>query len=169
MSDPDWLVKARSEGAILNETKVNRKVLWEGTHDVAPSAESFTFKAAGQPQTYRLDCPGLVVVSEANQRCHWAVRKKRFADQAEMLLYCLAVTRMGTQPKPRPPMTITMTRLGGKGLDSDNLAGAFKAVRDTLCRWLSLDDGDKRLRFLYKQKPGKMEPGIRIDIRERRK
>ncbi len=155
MSDPDWLVKARSEGRIK-----------EGPTPKLPPVQQHEFRKGGL-EVCRLDCPGLIVVSEANQRCHWAVRKKRFAAQAEMLLYCLAVTRMATQPKPRPPMTITMTRLGGKGLDSDNLAGAFKAVRDALCRWLSLDDGDKRLRFLYKQKPGKMEPGIRIDIKER--
>jgi len=36
-------------------------------------------------------------------------------------------------------------------MDSDNLAGAFKGIRDQLARELKVDDGDPQIEFRYKQ------------------
>ena len=58
---------------------------------------------------------------------------------------------------------ITLTRLGGRGLDDDNLANAGKAVRDGVADWLGIDDGDKRLTWTYTQEPGG-PIGVRIRI-----
>ena len=55
---------------------------------------------------------------------------------------------------PEPPLTITLTRIGPRTLDDDNLAGGFKHVRDGVADWLGIDDGDKRLTWRYEQRKG---------------
>lgn len=50
--------------------------------------------------------------------------------------------------------TIHLTRLGGRGLDDDNLGSAFKHVRDGVADWLGYDDGDKLLKWDCFQTPG---------------
>jgi hypothetical protein len=57
------------------------------------------------------------------------------------------------QPKPPQgiPLTITLTRYSSGTLDSDNLAGAFKACRDGVADYLGIDDGDPSLTWAYAQ------------------
>ena len=53
------------------------------------------------------------------------------------------------------PATIKLTRLGQQKLDSDNLAGAMKAVRDGIADYFGVDDGDKRYTWVYSQQIAK--------------
>ena len=53
---------------------------------------------------------------------------------------------------PAPPMTIVLTRIGPKTLDTDNLAGGFKAARDGVADWLGVDDGHPGLDWQYAQR-----------------
>lgn len=94
------------------------------------------------------------LVSEANEREHWRVRKKRAkAHRAE------AKRALGTDIKgPPPPYLITITRIGPKTLDTDNLAGSAKHVRDGVADWLGIDDGDPRLTWKYAQRSA--GPGV---------
>lgn len=107
------------------------------------------------------------IVSEANQRCHWAVRRKRFAGQADAVQLAFAAH---CRPNVRralygSPCAITLTRIGPRRLDSDNAIGGFKSVRDTIARLLGIDDGDERLTWTYTQEKGKpKEYGIRVRI-----
>ena len=39
-------------------------------------------------------------------------------------------------------------------LDTDNLAGGFKAVRDGIADWLGINDGDKAITWNYTQERG---------------
>ena len=39
-------------------------------------------------------------------------------------------------------------------LDDDNLASGFKSTRDGVADWLGIDDGSKRLTWVYKQVKG---------------
>lgn len=103
------------------------------------------------------------IESEMNARCHWSVRRRRFDDQKALVAY--------SWPKPRyrdygdGPLTITLTRIGPRRLDSDNLASGFKAVRDEIARTLGIDDGDKRLTWRYEQERGKAKQyAIRVSI-----
>ena len=98
------------------------------------------------------------VVSEANARCHWAARKRRFDDQAYAVRMCWPGCNQ------RGPMVVTLTKLGGKKLDTDNLAGSMKAIRDQIAALLGIDDGDDRLTWQYGQSPGG-EVGVRVEIR----
>jgi hypothetical protein len=47
-------------------------------------------------------------------------------------------------------------------MDSDNLAGAFKALRDAVAALLDVDDGTDRIRWHYRQKPGPHAVAVRI-------
>lgn len=89
-------------------------------------------------------------VSEANQREHWgkkAVRAKRQRFATATLLFS------AFRAAPRPPDSITLTRIAPRSLDSDNLAGSFKAVRDGIQDWCGVNDRD--LVFVYAQRKGK--------------
>lgn len=52
------------------------------------------------------------------------------------------------------PLDITLTRVASRPLDTDNLASAFKAVRDGVADWLGIDDGSSALRWHYAQRKG---------------
>lgn len=91
------------------------------------------------------------IVSEANSREHWrkaAKRKKEHRNAARIALG-------GNLEIMNPPCTITLTRIGPRKLDDDNLASGFKAFRDGIADWLGIDDGDKRLTWRYAQRKGK--------------
>ncbi len=109
-------------------------------------------------------------VSEANTRCHWAVRAKRAKEHKHMAaVYTGLTARKGTPtylPGPKSQFIIRLTRIGRK-MDSDNLAGSMKAVRDGIAYWLDIDDGDDRITWRYDQvKPGKDKLGVIVTLQE---
>jgi hypothetical protein len=66
---------------------------------------------------------------------------------------------------PSPPLTITITRIGPRELDTDNLAGSAKHCRDGVADWLGVNDRSKELQWLYAQeKTGKGQYGVKIHI-----
>ena len=99
-------------------------------------------------------------VSEMNRRDHWRVRHRRLKSHREAA-YLL------TRPQPLP-CVVTLTRVGGKPLDTDNLAGALKGVRDGVADRLGVDDADPRVEWRYAQAPkprGRVSPmGVMIEI-----
>jgi hypothetical protein len=100
------------------------------------------------------------VVSEANARCHWAARRRRFQAQAAAVDAALLPLRglvefAAGAVAAGGRAAVTLTRLGGQAMDDDNLRGAFKGVRDHLARnYLGVDDGDPRVAWEYGQQPG---------------
>lgn len=104
-------------------------------------------------------------VSEANMREYWHAKAKRAKTQR--LFARLAVqsemNRTGLHSVQPGGTSITLTRIGKRMLDCDNLARALKAVRDGVADALGIDDGDKRLVWVYGQEVGK-EYGVRIEI-----
>lgn len=111
-------------------------------------------KAQTLPVTFALNCQ---VKSEANQRGHWAVKHRRFKAQAEILAI---VWRASIHGSLLLPLRVTFTHLGRR-MDSDNLAGAFKACRDQAAKLLGVDDGDPRVEWRYEQASGK---GVLVKI-----
>jgi len=60
------------------------------------------------------------------------------------------------------PVKVTLTRLGGRGLDSDAVS-CFKYVRDTVALFLGCDDSPRSpLKWVYASEPGP-EYGVRIE------
>jgi len=86
------------------------------------------------------------IESEANQREHWAVKAKRAKLQRNM---ACALTKFHPLP-----VTVTLTRVGVRLLDDDNLAGGFKAVRDGIADRLGVPDNDPRITWRYEQRKG---------------
>ncbi len=90
-------------------------------------------------------------VSTLNCREHWVVRHRRGAKQKrDTLICCTAAYPQGIDLEGRKA-TIRLTRIGVRKMDSDNLAGACKAVRDGIAIWLGINDGHDSLTWLYDQ------------------
>jgi len=90
-------------------------------------------------------------VSEANLREHWAERARRVRIQRRATYYMLRHYRGGVKDGP---LTITITRIAPRQLDSDNLARSAKAVRDGIADAFTLDDADPRIVWRYDQRKG---------------
>jgi len=96
-----------------------------------------------------------------NDREHWRVRAKRVKDEYVVTAWCL----LG-ELKPAIPCTVLLTRCApSAGLDSDNLQGALKAVRDAIADWLGVNDKHtEQVRYEYKQERGPY--AVRIEFKE---
>lgn len=118
-----------------------------------------TCQGTGEPDwsPIRREMP-LRVVSEANRRDHWRVKAKRAKDQRAYTYAHLPAMLAGLPL----PLVVTLTRVAPRKLDSDNLAGAFKAVRDGVADALGKDDGNAGIEWRYAQQKG--EYGIIIEI-----
>jgi hypothetical protein len=104
------------------------------------------------------------VVSEANRRDHWTVKRRR----AEVQRFALAkaldrspVVINAHQWHRALPFVVTWVHVG-RVMDSDNLAISFKALRDEWARLLIVDDGDPRIDWRYDQRAG--SPGVELRI-----
>ena len=73
--------------------------------------------------------------SLANSRLHWRERARVVKDQRTHVAFTLAGS-----PRPPTPCVIHLERHGVRLLDDDNLASAFKGVRDEVALWLAVDD-----------------------------
>ncbi len=60
---------------------------------------------------------------------------------------------------------VLLTRVSPRKLDSDNLQGAFKGIRDQVAEALELDDGAEQWQWDYAQVAG--PSAIRIEISSR--
>ena len=116
---------------------------------------------------WHLTIPGLELKS-SNHDLRGTTRQGMFGRSARAKkqrdMACLACRgRFGKAPVP--PLVITITRIGPRELDSDNLAGSAKHVRDGIADWLGINDRDKRLQWRYEQeKQGKGVYGVRIRV-----
>lgn len=79
------------------------------------------------------------IVSEANAREHWSVKRKRIELQHSIVRYYAADLR-----HVHHPTAVLLVRLAPKFLDSDNLVSGFKAVRDAIAEVYGVDDADWR-------------------------
>jgi hypothetical protein len=90
--------------------------------------------------------PGLVVKSELNTREHWAKRNRRKRTQQDAVLAALWAM-MPRQELLRlaaaPQLYVRLTRVyagRSRAMDDDNLAGAFKGIRDSVAMALGRSD-----------------------------
>jgi len=108
-----------------------------------------------------VDC---MVISESNKREHWRAAHARHKKQKATIRKSLTVENI-----PRlMPVKITMIRVGKKKLDSDNLQGAFKYVRDAIADYFipgllaGRADDDPGLHWEYSQTKGL--PSIQLEF-----
>ena len=64
------------------------------------------------------------------------------------------------------PMAATLTRVATRRLDDDNLASAFKAIRDEVAAFFRLDDGSQLWRWRYEQAKGAPAIQFRFEVAE---
>jgi hypothetical protein len=96
--------------------------------------------------------------SLANCRLHWRALHRLKVDQQFMVYGHMLAAKL-----PPLPATVTLTRVGPRKLDSDNLAGAFKFVRDQIAGLYGVDDGSPLYVWQYGQEVGR-EYAIRVAI-----
>lgn len=92
--------------------------------------------------------PGLRLVSEANAHEHWRVRAKRAKSQRTTVAMVL---RSMVAPVPKLPLDVTIVRTAPGRLDSDNLQGSGKHVRDGVADFIGVDDGNPGYRWNVEQ------------------
>ena len=116
----------------------------------------------------------IVTVSEANKKEHWSVSSKRHKNQQRTLRILL--------PKDNYPIPciITLTRMGGRKIDDDNLPVSMKYCRDEISdiilgnvyqkgigltqkRLKGRNDDNPLVEWRYAQEAGLFK-GIRISI-----
>ena len=106
----------------------------------------------------------VATISEANARSHPQARATRVRRQRETVTAHLA----RYPARPLPVARVRLVRLGERALDTDNLAGALKAVRDAVAAWLCVDDGLRGgIVWEVDQEPHKRHrnlPGVRIEL-----
>lgn len=88
-------------------------------------------------------------VAGLNAREHFRVRAKRV--KAERFAAFAKVKLLVPAHIDLLPCTVTLTRISAGTLDSDNLQGAFKAIRDGVADALRINDNDPRVDWKYAQ------------------
>lgn len=155
MSQKETIRRLREENETLrNVLRVTRK------GNVASGDKN----AATRFPALAFEVPGLRLVSEMNYHEHWRVRHQRKkAQQAAMLFAIHQHIRPG---RVELPARVTITRIGARRLDSDNLAGAAKNCQDSIARALGVDDGNELLiEWHYKQEVvGRRYYAVRVEI-----
>lgn len=94
----------------------------------------------------------LKIESTANLREHW--RKRAHRTQLHRRQAFAALRQALPSPGIRRSL-VTLTRIAPRQLDDDNLAHAFKAVRDGVADWLGLPDNHPDVQWKYAQRKGK--------------
>jgi len=96
-------------------------------------------------------------VGELNVREHWAQAKKRH-DAQKSAVHVIFKT---LQSKPTLPCQVTLTRVGKRRLDSDNLIDSFKWIRDAVADNLipgklpGRADDSPKISWQYSQESGR--------------
>lgn len=97
----------------------------------------------------------IATVSEANRRDHWTTRAKRAKAHRK--------TAWAMCPAVGLPVVVTLTRIGARLLDDDNLRGALKACRDGIADRLGVPDNDPRIEWRYAQQRGAPAVDVQFD------
>jgi hypothetical protein len=98
-----------------------------------------------------------------NARVHWTARAKRAKTERAIVG---AALRHHPFAADSAPSTCTLTRIAPRALDDDNLAGAFKSIRDEVAAFFGVDDGPKGpIAWHYGQRKGAPKQcGIEINL-----
>lgn len=108
--------------------------------------------------------------SAANLREHWATKARRVKTQRAAVGFLLRAVACFFREQWEYPVAlgmvrlrVTMTRVAPRRLDDDNLAHAFKAIRDEVAAFFGHDDGEACWEWVPTQERG--APAVRIEVR----
>jgi hypothetical protein len=91
--------------------------------------------------TIAIPIEGMRLGAGLNARTHWTARAKRAKTERAIVRVALRCHRRPMLSGDTPPSTCTLTRIAPRALDDDNLAGAFKSIRDEVAAFFGVDDG----------------------------
>ena len=122
--------------------------------------------------TIMIPIDGMRLGAALNARVHWSKRAARA--KKERAVIRMAMLHANVDQKnwqwffygaPMPSgLTCTLVRVAPRMLDDDNLAGAFKAVRDGVAAFFGVDDGPKGpIAWRYEQRRGQPKQ-YRVEI-----
>lgn len=97
-------------------------------------------------------------------RVGWRKVARMKKDQRAAVALVLADRR--TPPLPPLPAIVTITRVGPRRLDDDNLAAACKYVRDAVAAAYGEDDGGPLYEWRYAQQIGTYAVEVEVISRE---
>jgi hypothetical protein len=113
----------------------------------------------------------LVTRSEANRREHWAAVRRRTTEHRRVAGLALRghawalLSALSPLERGRVRIVVELTRVAPGQLDSDNLVGSQKGVRDGIADAFGIDDGDARFEWHYRQRKGRpREYGVEVAI-----
>jgi hypothetical protein len=112
-----------------------------------------------------------------NMREHYRVRANRVKEEREKTRKALdavadfgdgrvMTNKLADWASAKAGARVTLMRpIARIPLDSDNLSGAFKGVRDEVAAFLGVDDRSDRIHWVYTQEKGKnLKPTITIEV-----
>ncbi len=93
--------------------------------------------------------------SRANERLNrWAAARLTMSQRQRAYVWTLHAF-CAAKPKPKLPVTITLMRISPRLLDSDNIEGAFKHIRDGIADAFGVDDSPRSpVTWRYGQRKG---------------
>jgi hypothetical protein len=91
---------------------------------------------------------------------HWRKLTRMKDKQKRAARLCMSGVEI-----PLPPLIVTITRIGPRKLDDDNLASSCKYIRDQIAEKVGLDDGSAEYTWRYDQRTGAY--GVDVEITER--
>lgn len=105
----------------------------------------------------------IALVSEANAHEHWRKRQKRAKSQRGLTTFWLRAYR---RSPPQVPLVVTIVRVAPREVDSDNLVGSAKHVRDGVADYLGVNDRSKDVVWVVRQEKGPPRTyGTKVEIR----
>lgn len=120
-----------------------------------------------------IELPLVIVSANVLLRMNRHVRAKKTATQrgqvrAHLFTMAAPMRRWLVLVQPResvmnPTHLVVLTRLSPRELDTDNVIGGLKAVRDGVADALGIDDRDPRVEWIYAQEKT-WRRGVRIEI-----
>lgn len=149
--DPEWGKVAEAKGLAAVEEAEDAK-------------GAITKALFAPPGTWVLP---IVTASEANGR-EWRKRSSRAQNARRIVSREFGCRLDYLAPFARHfhagrPLSVKLTRLGGRKLDAANLGPALKATEDAIALMLGADDGDSRWRVEFHQEPHS-PVGVRIEL-----
>ena len=105
--------------------------------------------------TTTIPIEGLKLGAALNARVHWTKRAARAKRERTIVAVALRCHRHPTLEPTCTPTTCMLIRIAPRMLDDDNLAGAFKSIRDEVAAFFGVDDGPKGpIAWRYEQRKG---------------
>lgn len=113
--------------------------------------------------TITIPIDGMKLGAALNARVHWTKRAARAKKERAVVAVALLHVEVDKSvwhwffhgaPMPKS-MTCTLVRIAPRALDDDNLAGAFKSIRDEVAAFFGVNDGPKGpIAWRYEQRKG---------------